>query len=267
MGLRKEFEKWKRDNDQSGTLAWSRFAMFEFIKATNQVSSEYILKGGHLLWKRIQIPRGTTDLDYAVRQIGAGVENDLQEACLANSKFEFIIESFTKRRIKSEPGFSVVISFREKEKATEEKRFTTDGRLIGYSKFSIDIAVDPDIDAESMIIDGQPVHVATLVNHFLDKLDACTRRGSENTRIKDFDDLVRIINSDEKIDSRQLVLLARRRGIGLKISPDIVDENFLEVWRRYFEIEYSGELPAFASEPGQAIEYINEFLFKAAARA
>jgi hypothetical protein len=267
MTLRKEFEKWKKDNQQSGTLAWSRFAMFEFIKSTNQVSSEYILKGGHLLWKRIKIPRGTTDLDYAVRHIGAGVEEDLRQACVANPKFEFVIESFAKRKINFKPGFSVVVSFREKEKANEEKRFTPDGRLIGYSKFSIDIGLDPDIDAEEMLIDGQSVHVATLVNHFLDKLDSCTRRGSENTRIKDFDDLIHIIDSNEVINPHQLVLLAEQRGINLRISPDVVDPNFREIWRRYYEIEYSGEPQAYASDPSQAIDYINEYLNKTVSRA
>jgi hypothetical protein len=265
MGLRKEFEKWKKDNQQSGTLAWSRFAMFEFIKATNQVSDDYILKGGHLLWKRIKIQRGTTDLDYAVRKISESVENDLQQACLASTKFEFIIESFAHRKIKFAPGFSVVISFREKERLDEEKRFSADGRLIGYSKFSIDIGVDPDIDAEEIVIDGQSVHVATLVNHFLDKLDSCTRRGSENTRIKDFDDLLRIIQSDQSIDLDQLGDLAHRRGIPLKISTDIVDKNFLQIWKRYFEIEYTGTPSAFAFDPTQAIEFINDYLNKAAA--
>ena len=260
MSLRREFEKWKKDNQQSGTLAWARFAMFDFILCTNQVSKEFILKGGHLLWKRIRIQRGTTDLDYAMREARSDIAEDLRAACSQSSKFEFVMESLKKGTINTRAGFTAVICFREKERSQEDKRYTPEGRLIGYSKFTIDIGFDPDVDSEEMMIDGEPIHVASIVNIFLDKLDACTRRGSENTRIKDFDDLVRIIRSDEKVDRKHLVRLAGLRGIPLKVDTDIADPGFRKVWSRYHEIEYRGGSEVFPEEPLQAIEIINEYL-------
>ena len=260
MGLRREFEKWKKDNAQVGTGAWARYAMFEFIKATNEVSSEYILKGGHLLWKKIKIKRTTTDLDYAIRKLEIDISEDLNRACSLNDKFEFVIESIKKRTIKESPGFSVVVCFREKELQAEEKRYTEDGRLIGYSKFTIDVGLDPGIEVEDIMVDGKVVKAASATNIFLDKLDSCTRRGPENTRIKDFDDLVQIITSGIALDPGHLRALAGHRGIPLKIRPDLVDPNFSQIWARYMEIQYQGKPPGVLSDPVQAIEFINKYL-------
>lgn len=234
--------------------------MFDFVKCTNQVSDQYILKGGHLLWRRIKIKRGTTDLDYAIRSLELNIEDDLRRACLQSEKFEFVLEALKVRKVNSRAGFNAIICFREKSRESEEKRFSADGRLIGYSHFSIDIGVDAEVDFEQIQIDDQSVQAASIINIFLDKMDACTRRGSENTRIKDFDDLVRIIRSSEPIDKPALIRLAAVRGIPLSISPDIVDAGFRQVWDRFFENEYGEVTSETIPNPVQAIEFINDYL-------
>jgi len=58
------FKSWKKEQNQSGTMAISRYVMSVFVDELNRLfPQEYVLKGGNLLWHYIKTPRPTIDLD------------------------------------------------------------------------------------------------------------------------------------------------------------------------------------------------------------
>jgi hypothetical protein len=50
---------WATRNRLFGTQAFLRFVMFTFVEKINQVSNDFIFKGGNLLWIYIHTPRAT----------------------------------------------------------------------------------------------------------------------------------------------------------------------------------------------------------------
>ena len=70
QSLQKEFNSWKKENNQFGRQAFSRFMILKFLEALQGVSSnEFIFKGGNLLWHYIKTPRATVDLDLVTQTL------------------------------------------------------------------------------------------------------------------------------------------------------------------------------------------------------
>ena len=78
--------------------------------------------------------------------------------------------------------------------------------------------------------------------------------------MKDFDDLYRIGQSGESIDSKALVELAKDRQVELYINPRSISEAMIEAWPDYLSKKhYKGakDLPKSFME---VVEFINKFL-------
>lgn len=102
------------------------------------------------------------------------------------------------------------------------------------NQFSIDIvfALPTDISKIKSTLDGEVRQAASIENIICDKISAAHQFKSGNTRMKDFDDLWRIMKSYILIDLDKLKTLLNSR----KITPNLNTEwiSFLEdSWKRH----------------------------------
>ena len=61
----KRARKWAKENELVGAQAFLRYVIFNFVEAVNSVSTDFVFKGGNLLWLYIKTPRSTVDLDFS----------------------------------------------------------------------------------------------------------------------------------------------------------------------------------------------------------
>ncbi len=220
--LKQEFDHWKKHNNQHGRQAFSRFIMLKFLEALQDVSNEFVFKGGNLLWHYINTPRETIDLDLATLNLKSHLE--VKEVILKSfellSDIKFELREFKELDGINEVGASVVISY-----ATN---------LGQRNQFPIDIvyALPTDIHLIKSTIANKEYVAASIENIILDKVSAAYQFRSGNTRMKDFDDLWRIARSDLKIDSKKLSKMFKNKNLSLNLEKSWV--SFLDdSWRRY----------------------------------
>jgi hypothetical protein len=203
---------WANRNRLYGTQAFLRFVIFTFVERINQVSNDFIFKGGNLLWIYIHTPRATVDLDLSTFKASSHstVRKVLEEACQGDStdnEIAFSILSFKEVEQDGKQGAAVTIGYKTEQGAR--------------NRFDIDIVYA--LHCDSWEIDS-PVHqevkikTATLENIVIDKISACHRFGSGNSRMKDYDDLWRLSQSDAKISARRLEKLAKERKVILSLD-------------------------------------------------
>ena len=101
--LLSQFEKWKKEHDQHGRMAFSRFIMLTFLDGLEKVSDDFIFKGGNLLWHYIQTPRATVDLDLSTITLKSHLEikQCLEQSFAIHKEIQFSLydkESFHKDR-------------------------------------------------------------------------------------------------------------------------------------------------------------------------
>ena len=191
-----------------GPQAFLRYVMLTYLEALNQVSRDFIFKGGNLLWVYIGTPRATTDLDLATVRIRTheDVESILEKACTSTVGITFTIQNFEATSQAEKEGATVTLGYQTAEGAK--------------NSFGIDIvyALPTDFSGiPSPIQEDIQIHAATIENIIADKLGALHRFGAGNTRIKDLDDLWRLANCQVAIKRRQLAKLLKDR----RISPSL----------------------------------------------
>ena len=59
--------RWAKENNLHGPKAFLRFVMMTFVENLNAISSDFVFKGGNLLWLYIKTPRTTVDIDFVTR--------------------------------------------------------------------------------------------------------------------------------------------------------------------------------------------------------
>lgn len=86
-----------------GAQSFFRYVIFCFAENINQVSDDFVFKGGNLLWVYISTPRATIDLDLATLNLDSHqkVHKVLVAACEVTGDIHFSLESFKERRINS----------------------------------------------------------------------------------------------------------------------------------------------------------------------
>ena len=169
---------WATRNRLFGTQAFLRYVMFTFVEKINQVSDDFIFKGGNLLWVYIHTPRSTVDLDLSTFKSSshAAVRKVLEAACDENSKendIYFSILSFKEVEQDGKQGAAVAIGYKTEQGAK--------------NRFDIDIVYALPCDSceiDSPIHQELKIKTATLENILADKISACHRFGSGNTRMK-----------------------------------------------------------------------------------
>lgn len=175
---------WITQNNLHGPHAFLRFVMLAYVQRLNEVTDEFVFKGGNLLWLYIQTPRATIDVDFVTKSLvnHQDVREKLEEVCQkSDGNIQFTIKSFKPVEQQGGQGAAVAISYLTSE--GQENTFDLD---IVYAIPSAIANIASPIAAEEFIC------VATMENIISDKISACHRFKSGNTRMKDFDDLWRI---------------------------------------------------------------------------
>jgi len=220
--LKSEFDKWKEENEQHGRHAFSRFIMLKFLDELQEISDEFVFKGGNLLWHYIKTPRETVDLDLATINLKSHLEVKyiIEKSFNNHSEIEFRIKEFKEVGGVEELGAGVILEFK-----------TNSGQM---NQFSLDIiyALPTDTAKVKSTIDGKHRKSASLENIVCDKLAASYQFKSGNTRMKDFDDLWRISQSDIKVDSRKLKKLLESKDLPLKLNLEWIT-FLIESWKRH----------------------------------
>ena len=203
MTLNRKFDKWKTENNQHGRQAFSRYMMLTFLDGLQDTSKDFVFKGGNLLWHYIKTPRETVDLDLATISLRSHIEIKelIEKSFNLHNEINFFIKKFKELDGVNEIGAAIIISF------------STD---TGHkNQFSIDIvyALPTDIVKVKSTLDGEVRLAASIENIICDKLSASHKFKSGNTRMKDFDDLWRIVKADIILDNQKLsdLLTERKR--------------------------------------------------------
>jgi len=197
----KSARKWAKENGLHGPQAFLRYTMLNFVEAINRVSSQFIFKGGNLLWIYIKTPRATVDLDFATKKLNAhdAVRKALEGACKEGGKgITYSIKSFSEVEQEGKRGADVTIGYR-----TDEGASNTFGLDIVYA------IQTENTELPSPVHDEPTIQAATIENIIADKLAAANRFKAGNTRMKDIDDLWRLSKSDAAIDSTRTCVNGR----------------------------------------------------------
>jgi len=218
----KQFNKWKKENDQQGRQAFSRFIMLKFLDGINELSDEFVFKGGNLLWHYIKTPRQTIDLDLSTINLNSHikVKNILDKAAKYHSNIVFNIKEFEELKKKSQIGAAVIIEF--KTNTGQKNQFTLD---VLYS-------LPTDISRVKSTTSDSYYQSASIENIVTDKMLASYKFKSGNTRMKDFDDLWRISQSGIKLSYSKLIKLMKLNNIKNELDTEWI--QFLEDhWKRH----------------------------------
>ncbi|MBT7609939.1 MAG: nucleotidyl transferase AbiEii/AbiGii toxin family protein [Bacteriovoracaceae bacterium] len=222
MTLNRKFDKWKVQNNQHGRQAFSRFVMLKFLDGLQDTSNDFVFKGGNLLWHYIKTPRETIDLDLSTINLNSHIEVKglIEKSFEKHDEINFSIKEFKELGDVDELGAAIIISFLT---ATGQK-----------NQFSIDIvyALPTDIVKVKSTLDGEVRFAASIENIVCDKLSASHQFKSGNTRMKDFDDLWRIVKSNISIDTKKFNNLLLERKITGQLELEWI-EFLEESWKRH----------------------------------
>ena len=151
--------------------------MLAYVQRLNEVTDEFVFKGGNLLWLYIKTPRATVDVDFVTKSLAnhEDVRKTLEEVCQKpDGNLQFSIKSFTPVEQQGGLGAAVTIGY-----------VTSEGQ---ENTFDLDIvyAIPSSVtNIKSPIEDDESICVATIENIISDKISACHRFKSGNSRLKE----------------------------------------------------------------------------------
>jgi hypothetical protein len=226
----KSYRKWAKEHNQHGNLAFARFVMLDFIEAISECSDDFVFKGGNLLWHYIKTPRGTVDLDLTTitDKSHDEVRDVLNRACNIREDINYKVLEFVEVERDEIKAAKVIVAF---ELDSGQK-----------NKFGLDIvyALPTDINRVKSTISNKEILSASIENIIADKVSASLKHRGGNTRMKDFDDLIRIARSNEVIDTKKLSEIFLKRSLQYYIEKDWA--SFME--QRWLEhAKFYGDLP------------------------
>lgn len=244
MGIRREFNQWKQDNNQHGRNAYSRFVMLKFLERLFEKTGDFVFKGGNLLWFYINTPRPTVDLDLssAIEMDSAEALDRIQMACTAEKGLSFKLLKHQVVDKGEAVGIKLTIAFEDESG--------------GANRFGVDVVLGIATDIKKVRIGSVDVNAASIENIIVDKVAACRQFGSGNTRAKDYDDLYRIVTTNPDIDTKLLSRLSRLRGVELKMESHWIGDVVEDAWKNHLKIYKKKVLPADIAEVFTAV---NEF--------
>lgn len=196
--------------------------MLTFLDGLQEVSGEFIFKGGNLLWHYIKTPRETIDLDLATLSLNSHLEvkKSIEASLKLHEEIDYKIKEFKEINDGEGVGAAIIISY---STISNQK-----------NQFSIDIVYALPIDVAKIqsSTKGREQLAASIENIICDKLSASHRFKSGNTRMKDFDDLWRISKSEIVINKERLHSLLKARGIHPHLENSWI-EFLAEKWKRH----------------------------------
>lgn len=246
MSFKKELDAWKKDNNMHGPKAMDRFIMMNFLWRLTDVSKDFAFKGGNLLWFYIQTPRPTVDIDF-ITLVETDAEAVMERVRLACESKELGLSfSVISHKVIAENGkigLGITIGYKTEEGAN--------------NKFGVDIVLGVPTDIQQIKIRGGTINAASMENIVVEKVMASQSFGAGNTRMKDYDDLLRISVVADTLDCKKLVILAKARNVRLNFNYKWISENTTESWKRYIKSYKDHALP---TELHDAFRQINDFL-------
>jgi hypothetical protein len=238
---------WAKEQGIHGPHVFLRYVMFIFVEALNgDPDREFVLKGGNLLWVLIRTPRSTIDLDLVTRQ--------LKDHTIIKEK---LIKICSKQRVDGLAFELVSLSQKDDLSSVATIAYTTPE---GQGKtFTIDLVyalATEYSELPSPTNSGSFLLAATIENIIADKLAASHQFAGGNTRMKDYDDLWRIAQSQQvKIDWENLRQLCSTRQI-----PPRIDTNWLNSAVRKFWNSHIKRSPGLPDSLEEAFRDINLWL-------
>ncbi len=189
---------------------WKQFLLERFLArlSASKHQEKFVFKGGLLLAQYLTIGRETTDVDFLARKI------KLQEAELKKAIEEIV-------STKTEDGFT--FSWAGSEELTQPHmaypgiRATLDVGLENMKdKIQLDIGTGDSVeeienDYKPFLFKGKPIFAGeiSLMTYpveaiFAEKLETIISKGSTNSRMKDYHDVLLMLREDKLIDFKKL---------------------------------------------------------------
>lgn len=246
--FKKNFLKWKNENNEHGPRAMTRFVIMQFIEGLQIVAPDrYIFKGGNLLWHYIKTPRSTVDVDFATdtKIEAVDVLTDFTSVVADGCKFSVLNHKAIETDLKS--GLTVQMEF-----STEEG---------SVNPFGIDIVFAIKTHTKQIKINSALIKAASLENIIVDKIAACHRFAGGNTRMKDFDDLYRISISNEKVDTELIQKLATERNVNLTLDINWANNQTNQAWNEYVKKKVYKDASDLPMNLTQVIVITNKYLY------
>ncbi|MGB0454856.1 MAG: nucleotidyl transferase AbiEii/AbiGii toxin family protein, partial [Bacteriovoracaceae bacterium] len=122
LSFEEKFLRWRKKEGLKGPEAIDRFAFFSFIEAIKEVSDDFVLKGGNLLWIYTKTPRETVDLDFSTLNLNSHLEvkEVIEKACHSLEDIEFKVEEFREMNHENMFGSRFKMVFKSKGGATNK---------------------------------------------------------------------------------------------------------------------------------------------------
>ena len=241
-----EARGWALKNKLFGNQAFLRYVMLRFVENLSQVSNDFVFKGGNLLWVYISTPRATIDLDLATITENSHdrVREIIESACMLDREITYSIHSFRELNQDEKPGAAIGIQYLTEQGA--KNRFEID---IVYSLAGDYERISSPINPEEKVI------AAIVENIISDKLSACHRFKSGNTRIKDYDDLWRLSQNKFQIDRKKLTKLLKPRKVPASIDLNWINPELIRIWKAHQK-----RYPDLPTELALVFDEINSWL-------
>jgi hypothetical protein len=221
-------KEWAREQNIHGVQAFSRYVMFTFLECLAETSKDFIFKGGNLLWLYIRTPRHTIDLDFATKSLAglADLRKVIETACAASKEkgIHFRVKSIKEIEKKPHGGAAISIEYQTEEGAS--------------NVFSVDIVYKIPTKFRSLPSPlGSKIKIpsATVENILLDKLTTMAHFKGGNTRMKDIDDVWRIMNSSVGVDWKIVAQELEKRDDSIEIQKSWVNVETAAAWERHIK--------------------------------
>ena len=217
-------KSWAAKQGLHGPQAFFRFVIFTYLDCLSKESDEFIFKGGNLLWLYTHTPRQTVDLDLVTRTINETnkVKALLGNACRHAEGVEFNLKSIKEVSAEGFLGAAVTMGY-----ATE------DGASNSFDLDIVYVLPTKTTVLQSPIPGQSTIHSATLENVVADKISACHRFGSGNTRMKDYDDLWRLAAEKRKVDWKVIKSLLTKHGNQIDLRNEWINDEMNSAWKRH----------------------------------
>jgi hypothetical protein len=217
-------KRWSEENNLRGPQGFIRYVMFHFVEKLCETSDDFVFKGGNLLWAYIGTPRATIDLDFITLKNNSEhtIKEILENVCKTSEEIKFSLKRYKTVAQNDKAGAAAIIEYQTPEGAKNQ--------------FEIDIvfAIETDITTIS-----SPVHSnititsASVENIISDKFSACERFGGGNTRMKDYDDLWRLSQSNIDINKSKLLSLTKINKVKLKLNLSWIGPDIERAWKNH----------------------------------
>lgn len=271
QNFKKRLQMVARERQSTPAVVWQNIIADRFLARLCQspYRSNFILKGGTLLAKTINIGRETIDLDFSLTQFQNNVQA-ISEAIQSIIAID-LRDGFEFRNVRSEilnhfnviyPGAQVRLDV-----------------SFGKNQFSlfIDLAFGDHVEAEEsdllllsnskgpLFESSVKIFCFPLEFVFAEKLETILYRGADNSRMKDFHDLWSLLTSSHKLTVedtlRALKVVCEHRKTPLVLPLRFNEEDTRKLqtyWKRYVvSLSNKEDCP---EDIGVIIEAINRWL-------